>query len=67
MSEPYDPTRPTLERLLDECRRSAEDVAAGRVAPLEPFLRDLRERALARIKARETEGRAEDRAENDAA
>ena len=52
MDEPYDPTRPTLERLLDECERSAADLAAGRVKPIGPVLDAMVARAKERIAAK---------------
>ena len=54
MDEPYDPTRPTLERLLEAYERSAADLAAGRVKPIGPVLDAMVARAKERIEAKAT-------------
>lgn len=52
MDEPYDPTRPTLERIMEGCERSAADLAAGRVKPIGPVLDAMVARAKERIAAK---------------
>lgn len=52
MDEPYDPTRPTLERLQRELDESVEDVAAGRLVPIGPVLDAINERSARRLEAR---------------
>ena len=52
MDEPYDPTRPTLERLEREMDKSAADLAAGRVKPIGPVLDAMVARAKERIEAK---------------
>ena len=51
MGGPYDPTRPTLERLQREMDESAADLAAGRVKPIGPVLDAVVARATERIEA----------------